>query len=142
MAHSKIDNLNKWANRRTSYVFDILRIILGLFLLYKGIFFLKHTDFIVHLLNPDLPDMARMGVGHIVILLHVTGGGLIAFGLFTRVAVLAQLPIIAGAVFVNLFYHANGIELLQSTLALVVMAFFAVYGSGKHSLDYKYQMHI
>jgi uncharacterized membrane protein YphA (DoxX/SURF4 family) len=68
------------------------------------------------------------------------GGIMIVFGLLTRWALLAQLPILIGAVLINFLGEMNGINLLIATLTLAVSIFYTIYGSGKYSADYYFKM--
>ena len=79
---------------------------------------------------------------HYIAMAHIFGGVLIAIGLFTRVSVLVQLPIVLAAVIVNLMGEMNAVSLLQALLCLVVCAFFLFYGSGRNSVDHSLRMHI
>jgi putative oxidoreductase len=60
--------------------------------------------------------------------------------LLTRWALLAQLPILVGAVLINFLGDMNALNLLLSTLTLGLSMFYTVYGSGKHSADYYFKM--
>ena len=40
-----VKSLNKWANAHTSYPLDILRIVVGIFLFWKGISFITDTEY-------------------------------------------------------------------------------------------------
>ena len=77
---------------------------------------------------------------HYVAPAHFLGGILIAFGLLTRWAVIAQLPILVGAVIINFSGEMNTNNLILSLTALVLCIFFAFYGSGKHSIDKFFKM--
>ncbi len=78
---------------------DLFRIVLGVFLTYKGLYFITHM--------PEL-EMTTAGINmyfagatlaHYVVFAHILGGPLIAFGLFTRIICCIQLPILIGAIF-------------------------------------------
>ena len=47
-----IKTLNKWANAHTYYPLDILRIFLGGFLFYKGIYFMSNLQELLALFEP------------------------------------------------------------------------------------------
>jgi putative oxidoreductase len=66
---------------------------------------------------------------------HFLGGILIIFGLLIRWAILAQLPILIGAVSINFVGEMNTTNFLLSSSVLLVCIFFLFYGSGKHSVD-------
>lgn len=136
----KIKNLNKWANSHTSYPVDILRIALGVFLFLKGVSFIKDSHRLIDLLSPLGNFDGGMFVYHYVAAAHIMGGVMIVFGLLTRWAIWAQLPILIGAVLINFVGPLVLSNLIVSILTLVVCVFFLIYGSGKHSADYYFKM--
>lgn len=77
---------------------------------------------------------------HYVVPAHLIGGILIAFGLLTRWALIAQIPILIGAVLINIIGVMNGLQLATASIILLLSLFFIVYGSGKHSADYYFKM--
>ncbi len=135
-----IKKLNKWANKHTYYSLDLLRIVFGGFLLIKGFSFMGNTQILVDLVKPLQNIAGSMIAIHYVTPAHVIGGLLIIFGLLTRWATLAQLPLLLGAVIINFVGEMNTTNLILSIIALILCIFFTVYGSGKHSVDYYLKM--
>lgn len=135
-----IKSLNKWANAHTYYWLDILRIALGIFFFIKGIQFISQTETIVELIQPLRGIGGIMLVIHYVAPAHLVGGLLIAFGLLTRWALIAQLPILLGAIIINFVGIMNPAGLIEAAVVLVFTIFFIFYGSGKHSADYNMKM--
>ena len=119
---------------------DLVRIALGVFLFTKGISFITNIQYLVDLISP----IDRIGGGmfliHYIAPAHLIGGIMIAFGLLTRWAILAQLPILIGAVVVNFMGEMHSQNLFIAILVLVFCMFFLFYGSGKHSADYYFKM--
>ncbi len=71
---------------------------------------------------------------------HILGGCLIIIGLFTRLAVLIQLPILLGAIFfINLQQGINVSELLLSMAVFILLLLFLVEGSGPISVDHYFK---
>jgi len=132
--------LNKWANRNTYYPLDLLRIALGVFLLYKGLYFMGNTQMLMELFKPFQNMVGGMILVHYVAPAHLIGGLLIIFGLLTRWAVIGQLPIIFGAVLINFIGDMNANNLILSLVVLLLCVFFLFYGSGKNSADYYFKM--
>lgn len=132
--------LNKWANRHTYYPLDLLRIALGVFLLYKGLYFMGNTQMLMELFKPFQNMVGGMILVHYVAPAHLIGGLLIIFGLLTRWAVIGQLPIIFGAVLINFIGDMNANNLILSLVILLLCIFFLFYGSGKNSADYYFKM--
>ena len=137
-----IKNLNKWANSHTYYSVDILRIALGAFLIYKGIFFFQHSSYLESILinlNFDAFSALMWSV-HIIGLFHFVGGLMIVFGLLTRLSLLVQMPIFIGAVAINFLGTMHVQDLLEASIVLLFSVIFIFYGSGKHSMDYDLKM--
>lgn len=135
-----IKTLNKWANAHTYLPLDLLRIALGVFLFIKGINFMADSTMLVSLFKPMQNMAGGMVVIHYVVPAHFIGGLLIAFGLLTRWAIVAQIPILIGAILINFVGEMHTGNLLLAIFILLVCAFFLLYGSGKHSLDYYFKM--
>jgi putative oxidoreductase len=129
--------LNRWANAHTNYGIDALRVALGLFLAYKGIAFFNSE----YLDNIAGSEGIYFLLTHYISMAHLAGGILIALGLITRLSALVQIPILAGAVIMNFTGNMNVSNLAQAGVALILCIFFMIYGSGKHSVDYKLKMH-
>jgi putative oxidoreductase len=125
------------------HFFELVRIYLGLGLLAKGIQFVADGDFVASMLvkNGQLDAMSA-AVAHYIPIAHLAGGLLLAIGLFTRLAALIQLPVLAGAV---LFVHlpeglfTRGQTLEFALLVFFLLALFAVYGGGPLSVDAYYK---
>ncbi|MEM8999206.1 MAG: DoxX family protein [Bacteroidota bacterium] len=135
-----IKSLNKWANAHTYYPIDFVRIALGIFLLYKGVDFMSNPEQLAALSKPLGGVPGSMLFLNYLIPAHFVGGVLIVFGLLTRWAVLAQLPILVGAVLTNFLGEMNLTNFTLSGITLLVCVFFLFYGSGKHSADYYLKM--
>ncbi|MFK5879064.1 MAG: DoxX family protein [Flavobacteriaceae bacterium] len=139
---SIIKKLNKWANSHTYYPIDILRIALGVFLVIKGISFIKDSSHLEELLI-GLDDFSVMvWMVHYVGMFHFAGGILLIFGLLTRVVLIVQLPIFVGAVAINFFSVFQTQSFAEALLVLIASFFFILYGSGKHSVDYDLKMQV
>ena len=130
-----IKSLNKWANKHSYYPLDLLRIALGIFLFYKGVYFMSNLPLLLDLYEPVKPVLGDMLLVHYIAPAHFVGGVLNIFGLLTRWAILAQLPILIGAVLINFIGEMHVTNLLLSTTVLLICIFFLFFGSGKHSMD-------
>lgn len=136
----RIKSLNKWANRHTYLPLDLLRIALGVFLFIKGISFMSDSQILLDLFKPVQNLTSGMLMVHYVAPVHIIGGILIAFGLLTRWVVIAQLPVLIGAILINFIGDMNTSNLLLATATFLICVFFLFYGSGKRSLDYYFKM--
>ena len=101
---------------------------------------MSNSQILIDLFKPFQGMAGGMLVIHYVAPAHFVGGILIAFGLLTRWAILAQLPILIGAVAINFAGEMNYSNLIIATITLTVSLFFVFYGSGKHSADYYFKM--
>lgn len=135
-----IKTLNKWANGHTYFPLDLLRVALGIFLFIKGISFMADSMMLLQLFKPMENMVGGMIVVHYVAPAHFIGGVLIAFGLLTRWAIIAQLPILIGAILINFVGEMHTSNLILAIAILLICSFFLLYGSGKHSLDYYFKM--
>ncbi|WP_459211312.1 DoxX family protein [Aquimarina rhabdastrellae] len=135
-----IKALNKWANAHTYYPLDLIRIGLGVFLFLKGINFISNSQILIDLIKPVQNWAGSMLVIHYVAPAHLIGGLLIVFGLLTRWAIAAQLPLLLGAILINFVGEMNTTNLITAIVIFLICVFFWFYGSGKHSVDYYLKM--
>ena len=135
-----VKGLNKWANAHSNFWFDSIRILLGFFLIYKGAYFVGNSQNFEDLISPVSNFMGGMLTFHYIAAAHIVGGIMIIFGLLTRWALIAQLPILVGAVLINFVGEMNVANLILSVVTLAVSIFYTIYGSGKHSADYFFKM--
>ena len=137
---TSVKNLNKWANAHTNYGIDALRIVLGVFLIVKGATFITNSREFEDVIAPVSNFLGGMLTFHYIAAAHIMGGIMIVFGLLTRWAIIAQLPILCGAVIVNFIGEMNALNLVLATVTLLLSLFFTFYGGGKHSADYYFKM--
>ncbi|MFA9188476.1 DoxX family protein [Flavobacterium sp. FBOR7N2.3] len=138
---NNVKELNKWANTHTYFTLDLVRIALGVFLFVKGVYFITNIPYLVDLISPIDNIGGGMFLIHYITPAHLIGGIMIAFGLLTRWAIIAQLPILIGAVLVNFMGEMHSESLLLALATLAICLFFLFYGSGKHSADYYFKMY-
>jgi len=137
---STITKIEYWGNSHRPGWLDIFRIILGIFITFKGFEFMFNIESLkITAAGINFAFSGQM-LAHYIIFVHALGGPLIAFGLFTRFVCVLQLPILVGAVlFVNypkgFLSLGNHMELWLSVIVLVGLVVFIVFGAGKFSLD-------
>lgn len=136
----RIKALNKWANAHTYYVIDILRAALGIFLILKGVDFMSDAEAMALVMDPFKGLPGSMMIIHYVAAAHFVGGFFIIVGLLTRWSVALQLPIMVGAILTNFLGVMILSNLVQACVVFLILIFFLMYGSGKHSLDYYLKM--
>jgi putative oxidoreductase len=135
-----ITKIEKWGDTHHPRWVDMLRIILGLVLIWKGIEFALNLDaFSVLMAKSRLATSFGISLSaHLIIVIHIIGGLMINIGTNTRSCCLFQIPILLVAVFfVNL---ANNVfkpysEFWLSASVLVGLIFFLIEGNGSLSVD-------
>ena len=98
---NNVKSLNKWVNAHTYLPVDIVRMVLGVFLFMKGVYFVSNIQYLVDLISPVDHMGGGMFLLHYIAPAHLIGGILIFFGLLTRWAIAAQLRILICAVTIN-----------------------------------------
>lgn len=139
---SVITDVEKWGNAHRPGFLDLFRIILGVFITYKGLYFITHMNELQMTTSGINTWFAGATLAHYVIFAHILGGPLIVVGLFTRIACLIQIPILIGAIiFVNypegFLSVGNHMELEVSLIVMVGLIVFMVFGAGRFSIDAK-----
>ena len=134
-----LHRLEYWGDRHHPRWMDIVRIALGLFLIYKGIDFLNNMSDLVTLMSTQTSfgSFAYILAGHYAVFAHILGGILLTFGVLTRFACIIQIPVLIGAIF---FVSTNKemlrpySELLLSILVLLLLIYFLIAGNGPLSV--------
>jgi putative oxidoreductase len=134
-----LQRLEFWGDRHHPRWMDIVRIALGIFLVYKGVDFLNNMSQLVSLMtsNKYPTSFWYLLAGHYTVFAHIAGGACLALGVFTRMACLIQIPILLGAVF---FVSTNEemlrpySELLVTILVLLLLIYFLIAGNGPWSV--------
>lgn len=119
---------------------DGLRILLGLFLFFKGVMFLEHTSDVFYIFSSSQSVLDYRNASMLTSVVHMVGGLMIAFGSLTRLALLCQFPILIGAVLIvnpqrNL--SMGDLELWLSIIVTALLLFFMIVGPGRYSVDNK-----
>jgi len=135
-----IHKIQFWGDSHHPKILDIIRMLLGLVLVAKGVAFLENAaslrDLILDNEKVDQPQDLVTAIIYYVTYVHLVGGALIFLGLFTRLASIFQLPIVLGAVFfINVMHSWVNSELWLSIIVLALLVLFIVIGSGPLSLD-------
>jgi hypothetical protein len=83
-----LHRLEFWGDRHHPRWMDIVRIALGIFLVYKAVDFLNNMGDLVSLMsqNTSFGSFAYLLAGHYVVFAHLLGGILLIFGVLTRFA--------------------------------------------------------
>jgi putative oxidoreductase len=135
-----IHKIERWGDNHHPRFLDIIRVVLGIFLLLKGLGFMENSAYLKSLIESQ-PDIAvssgwLMALVYYVTFVHLVGGALIALGIMTRFSSLVQIPVVFGAVFfVDVLQSPFNTDLVSAIAALIFLMVFAVIGSGRWSLE-------
>ena len=137
-----LHQLDKWSTTHPRLLL-LLRAALGIALVSKGISFISDMMSLKALLESSfgvLPDWIAL----VITWIHLLCGFLITIGLFTRLSALIQIPILIGAVIINLSMgiFTPGSELLFSLLVLVLLVLFLFEGGGELSVEDYIKKHL
>jgi putative oxidoreductase len=132
-------NITEKTNEQPRWL-TIIRIALGLTLIFKGISFIRDTTALKSMiLQTGVEEFSRNSdvLVFVITFFNLMGGLFIAVGIFTRSSSIVQIPIlIIAAFFVNIKTTGNGsFELILSIVVLLLLVLFAIKGSGALSAD-------
>lgn len=139
---SVLHQLNEWSSKHHPKWLVFLRVALGLCLFIKGIDFIQNSVLLSSTISQTSLITNAAWLTTLIPWLHLLGGFMIIMGLFTRLSVLAQIPILIGAIiFVNAKrgIFAGESDLLFSVIILILLIFFLIEGGGPLSLDSYFQ---
>lgn len=136
-----IDRIENWGNSHRIAALDYLRIVVGLFISYKGMSFLANIQDLYGITGGTDLKFVSVIIAHYVVFFHTLGGPLIVMGLFTRFICAMQVPILLGAIFLvnspkGFLSMGDHMELEVSILTLVAILLFIVFGAGRLSIDH------
>lgn len=137
-----LQRFEQWGDSHHPKWLDIIRILLGVFLFYKGIDFLQNLPSVKGELHSktSFGEYTVLLLGHYVVFAHIIGGILLTIGLFTRFACLIQIPVLLGAIiFINSGSSAVKpySELFLSVIVLLLMFYFLIIGNGPWAIRFK-----
>ena len=137
-----LQRFEQWGDSHHPKWLDIIRILLGVFLFYKGIDFLKNLPSVKGELHSktSFGEYTVLLLGHYVVFAHIIGGILLTIGLFTRFACLIQIPVLLGAIiFINSGSSAVKpySELFLSVIVLLLLFYFLIIGNGPWAIRFK-----
>ena len=136
-----LSRILEWGDRHHPKWLDYLRMALGLTLIWKGLAFAFNLHAFTLLMdNAGLGTAVSLSlIAHLIIVLHMIGGLMIALGTHTRMFCLLNLPVLLVAVFyVNLpeqIFRPYS-EFWFSCLVTLTLVCFFVEGDGVLSVEY------
>lgn len=139
---NRLFKIQDWADRHHPKWLDYFRIVLGLILIWKGVAFaLNLHAFTLLMADAGLGTAVTISlIAHLIIVLHIIGGLMIALGSHTRLFSLLNIPILLVAVFfVNLPEHVFRpyAEFWFSCGVLVGLVCFLIEGDGVLSIEHQ-----
>jgi putative oxidoreductase len=137
-----LQRFEQWGDAHHPKWLDLIRIVLGGFLFYKGIDFLNNSSAVTGPLSTktSFGNFSIIVLSHFVVFAHILGGIMLALGFFTRFACLIQIPILLGAIiFVNTGSDVLKpySELFLSIIVLLLLFYFLVVGNGPWAIKFK-----
>lgn len=135
-----IHRIEKWGDSHHPRFLDIIRILLGIFLLLKGLGFMDNTANLKSLIETradiTVAPGLLMALVYYVTFVHMVGGTLIALGILTRFSAIMQIPVVFAAVFfINVLQSPFNTDLVSSVVALIFLVLFVIIGSGRFSVE-------
>ncbi len=129
-----VQRVEHWGDTHHPQWLDIVRILLGAFLCYKGIDFLMNMGTMLGLMTNRMSfgSFTSMLMSNYISFAHLLGGILLILGVLTRFACLLQIPVLIGAVFfvnTSLYRPFSGMALL-TVLVLLLLILFLIVGNG------------
>jgi putative oxidoreductase len=128
-----VQRVEHWGDTHHPQWLDIVRILLGAFLCYKGVDFLMNMAQMLDLLTNKMSfgSFSTMLMSNYVAFAHILGGILLILGVLTRFACIIQIPILLGAVFfLNTALYRPFSEVLLSIVVLLLLIVFLIVGNG------------
>jgi uncharacterized membrane protein YphA (DoxX/SURF4 family) len=130
---NKINRIS--ARQPNKLILLVFRILLGIILFAKGISFLRDKVLLENLISNSITDEKFSIAGLLIPYVHIAGGFFIIIGLYIRVAILIQLPLIIGAIILLLESGGKSYqgEIIFATLILIMLIVQLAYGDGLYS---------
>ena len=143
-----LNRIDRWSISHNPRWLILFRVILGTCLFIQGITFINNIQHLQQQIeNSSLRSLDdSFWLAPIIISwIHILGGVLITLGLFTRPAVLVQIPIVLGAIIFinsrNIIYVVPS-DLIFSSFIFLLLLIFAVEGGGEISMDRYVKSHL
>ena len=131
-----VQRVEHWGDAHHPQWLDVVRIVLGAFLCYKGVDFLMNMGTMLDLITNRMSfgSFTSMLMSNYIAFAQILGGILLILGVLTRFACLIQIPILLGAIFfVNSDLYRPFSALALPIIVLLLLILFLVVGNGKWS---------
>lgn len=139
-----LQQLEHWRATHHPRWLVFLRVALGICLFFKGITFMNNSVHLETILAESNLNSYDSWLPLVITWAHLLGGFLIIIGLLTRWAIVLQLPVLLGAIFIvnspqGIF--SEGSEFGFSVIVFLWLVFFLIEGAGPLSLDNYFKQH-
>jgi uncharacterized membrane protein YphA (DoxX/SURF4 family) len=131
------NQINNFRRKYTVQLLALLRVILGVSLLYKGIQFIKNDALLTNIIGNEQSFIQIMWLNKLIPVAHLMSGVFIAIGCFTRWMSISQIPILIGAIFfiyIDKRVYLNAVELPFAIVVLILLTTFSIKGDGFFSV--------
>lgn len=132
-----VQRVQHWGDAHHPQWVDAVRILLGVFLCFKGVDFLMNMGTMLNLITnkQSFGSFSTMLMSNYVAFAHILGGILLILGVLTRFACLIQIPILLGAIFfVGADLNRPYSTLILPIIVLLLLIYFLIVGNGKWQL--------
>ena len=134
-----VQRVEHWGDTHHPQWLDILRIVLGVFLCYKGVEFLTNMSDMLALMTTKMSfgSFTSVMMSNYISFAHILGGILLILGVLTRFACILPIPVMIGAIF---FISASPdmyrpfSQLLLAIVVLLLLVLFLIVGNGRIQL--------
>ena len=129
-----VQRVEHWGDTHHPQWLDLIRILLGAFLCYKGVDFLMNMGSMLSLITNKMSfgSFSSMLMSNYIAFAHILGGILLILGSLTRFACIINIPILLGAIlFVNTEMYRPFSALLLPIVVLLLLICFLVVGNGR-----------
>ena len=134
-----LPSFEKYCDAHCPFVLDLMRILLGVILFYKGILFVNDADALNLILNNSKFGGMAFIVEHHVAFTLLAGGIMIAIGFLTRIAIAFELLIFVGVILnqgATYGLYSVYSELGFAIVVSLVLFVFLFIGPGPFSADH------
>jgi putative oxidoreductase len=137
---NSFQKLEAWGQQHHKGWMDVLRIVFGLMLHLKGLYFMFHTWYIMKVIPYSASAEGSAVAVHVLAFLHILLGTLILIGVGTRMASLIMIPVILISLFFANPDFQNLFQIVYSVITIGLSVFYFIEGDGDFSVS-KYMSH-
>ena len=131
-------DIDRYCCKHYPFVLDLLRIVVGVIIFYKGVMFVKNGEMLDLIINRSLIGGWAFILEHHIAFTLLVGGVLITIGLVTRWAIAFQFPVFIGMIIGQ--HAAHGVFSVYGQLGFaygitVALIILFILGPGPFSVD-------